>query len=128
MGLPRAYLLLAACSSPHVGVSEDWGPDRWQGYPDNENSAKSHWSGEQLLVDVVVNWTSSNAHIDIDSVRAVAKADSLVLCYAWKLKIVDSTTTRSVGVSAPVRLLFTVSGLPRRKYEVSVIRDCPNPT
>jgi len=118
-----AMLLGAAPAfSASVGLSEDWGPGRWQGYPDNLDVPKSKWSDDQFVVDVVVNW-AAGTKIDDRAVAAVVKNENLVLCYAWMPKVSDEAGTHPASV-APVRLVFTVTDLPRRQYSVSISQAC----
>jgi hypothetical protein len=118
-----AMLLGAAPAfSASVGLSEDWGPDRWQGYPDNLDVPKSKWNDDRFVVDVVVNWVSGT-QIDDRAVAAVVKNEKLMLCYAWMPKVSDASGTRPAA-TAPVRLVFTVTDLPRRQYSVSISQAC----
>ena len=118
-------MLLASVPSlaARVTLSEDWGADRWQGYPGTLNIPQSRWSGDQFLVDVVVNWTSGSGKIDKQSVTVNLDGDALKLCYRWKAGGVGGAPGE-VGALAPVRLMFAVSDLPRRAYSVSVTENC----
>lgn len=114
-------MLLAATPSfaARVTLSEDWRANCWRSYPKSVGVPHAEWRGDQFLVDVMVNWTSASGKIDARAVTAKLEGDAIRLCYRWAVR-----PHAEVGALAPVRLVFTVSDLPRRAYTVSVTENC----
>jgi hypothetical protein len=121
-----ALLMSSVWSMPagaqNVSLDLDWGPQRWEGYPENVDKPVSEWVGKILHVHVVKNWVSTLI-INTEGSSAQIRGNVLRLCYHQQYVSLKPGQIIP-GALAPVILNFTVSGIPIQSYAIEVPDEC----
>jgi hypothetical protein len=120
--LPLTFALaISGVGQLTVTLKETHGSAIWKGYPESVGRVFSKWHGKALHVHVVEDQVGP---ISSSGITARPNGDDLVLCY---VELPEPETTGDYQLGGPivaVGLDFTVTGLERRDYKVTVSNHC----
>jgi hypothetical protein len=119
-------LILSGCSVgtdvPTVSLNLDWGPERWEGVPENIDKPTSEWFGKILKIRVVEMWATGSI-IEEKNASASIEGNILTICYRQE-PLPNPRHIVIRGAIAPVILNFTITKIPVQNYTIEVSHLC----
>ena len=101
-----------------VKLNINFDQKRWINYPNNLDKVTYKWDKNILLVRVIVEWNSSSS-INSKNASVHWNEKKINIFYELTMNKIDKKNY-SIGFSAPVILDFSISGISKGVYQITV--------